>query len=244
MLNVDVSRQLMNWKREVILGIWLTQRTNLFPLVGFHVHGLVWYSSIFIAPLNSRWPTQALAFGLISSKKRQVLRSDKEVEGFCDKKEAQADGGRRFHREGTATEKDLDFAIVVLVWGTKSSWLPKEHRGRKDEAEVGSLMASRRYLGGSQMFFWCAVEVIQYCYSLYFVNDILTKKKLWKYGLRLMTWKLTVSDAWLGGAWWTAVNCFYYCCYCWCVLTCVGWIDLVLWFFLLTVVFCDLLQWH
>jgi len=32
-----------------------------------------------------------------------------------DKKEAQAEGGRQFQREGPLTEKDLDLAIVVLV---------------------------------------------------------------------------------------------------------------------------------
>ena len=32
-----------------------------------------------------------------------------------DKKKARVDGGRRFQREGPATEKDLDLAIVVLV---------------------------------------------------------------------------------------------------------------------------------
>src|SRR6218665_2971035 len=59
------------------------------------------------------------------------------------------DGGRRFQREGPATEKDLDFAIVVLVRGTKSSRLSRERRGRRDEAEVGSRMASQRYLGAT-----------------------------------------------------------------------------------------------
>jgi len=54
-----------------------------------------------------------------------------------DKKEARADGGRRFQREGPATEKDLDLPIVVLVRGTKSSRLSREHRGRRDKAEVG-----------------------------------------------------------------------------------------------------------
>jgi len=32
-----------------------------------------------------------------------------------DKKEARADGGRRFQREEPPTEKDLDLAIAVLV---------------------------------------------------------------------------------------------------------------------------------
>jgi len=35
------------------------------------------------------------------------------------KREARAEGGRRFQREGAITEKDLDMAMVVLVRGTK-----------------------------------------------------------------------------------------------------------------------------
>jgi len=53
-----------------------------------------------------------------------------------DKKEARAEGGRRFQREGPATKKDLDLVIVVLVRRTKSSRLSRERRGRRDEAEV------------------------------------------------------------------------------------------------------------
>src|SRR6218665_511659 len=40
-------------------------------------------------------------------------------------------------------------AMVILVRGTKSSRLSRESRGRRDEAEVGSRMASRRYLGAT-----------------------------------------------------------------------------------------------
>jgi len=43
-----------------------------------------------------------------------------------DKREARAEGGRRFQREGPKTEKDLDMAMVVLVQGTKSSRLSRE----------------------------------------------------------------------------------------------------------------------
>jgi len=77
-----------------------------------HIHmvwnGMVWYSSIYIAPLNNRGPTEALLVRLAPlhvHEKRQVLRSDKEVERLDDKKEARTDGGRRFQREGQATEK-------------------------------------------------------------------------------------------------------------------------------------------
>ena len=76
---------------------------------------VVLYSSIYIASPNSREPTEAL-FIRLSPKKRQVLRSDKEVERLDDKKEAQADGGRRFQREeGPKTKRDLDLAIHVVV---------------------------------------------------------------------------------------------------------------------------------
>ena len=38
--------------------------------------------------------------------KRQVLRSDKSVDRSDDKKEARAEGGRRFQKDGPITEKD------------------------------------------------------------------------------------------------------------------------------------------
>ena len=48
-------------------------------------------------------------------------------------------GGRRFQREGSATENDLDLTIVVLVRGTKSSCLPGsvENEGMRQMSEVG-----------------------------------------------------------------------------------------------------------
>jgi len=45
-----------------------------------------------------------------------------------DKREARADGGGRFQREGPTTKKDLDMVTVVLVRGTKCSRLSKERR--------------------------------------------------------------------------------------------------------------------
>src|SRR6218665_441870 len=78
--------------------------------------------------------------------KRQVLRSGKDVERLDDKREARAEGRRRFQREGAITEKELDMAMVVLVRGTKSSRLFRERRGRRSVAEAGSRMSSRRYL--------------------------------------------------------------------------------------------------
>jgi len=45
------------------------------------------YANIYIAPLNCRGPIEAHLFRL-APRKRQVLRSDKEVERLDDKKEA------------------------------------------------------------------------------------------------------------------------------------------------------------
>jgi len=38
-----------------------------------------------------------------------------------DKKEARAEGGKRFQREGKITGKDLDKAMVVLVYHNKEA---------------------------------------------------------------------------------------------------------------------------
>src|SRR6218665_210039 len=78
--------------------------------------------------------------------KRQVLRSDKDVERLDDKREGRAEGGRRFQREGEITAKDLDMAMAALGRGTKCSRLSRERRGRRDEAEVENWIASRIYL--------------------------------------------------------------------------------------------------
>ena len=39
----------------------------------------------------------------------------KDVERLNDKKEARAEGGRRFQREGPITEKDLDMVMMFLI---------------------------------------------------------------------------------------------------------------------------------
>ena len=61
-----------------------------------------WYGiqALYSAP-QQPWANRG-PFGSISSK-RQVLRSDEEVERL--EEEAQADGGRRFQREGPATKR-------------------------------------------------------------------------------------------------------------------------------------------
>ena len=53
-----------------------------------------------------------------------------------DRREARAEGGRRFQREWAITAKDLYMAMVVLVRGTKSSRLSMERRGRRDVMTV------------------------------------------------------------------------------------------------------------
>src|SRR6218665_1957036 len=100
-------------------------------------------------------------FGSISSK-RQVLRSDKDVERLDDRREARAEGGRRFQREGAITAKDLDMDMVVLARGTKSSRLSMERRGRRDVAEVGNRMASRRYLGATPIWASRTISITLY----------------------------------------------------------------------------------
>src|SRR6218665_2918195 len=60
--------------------------------------------------------------------------------------------GNQCHREGPITEKDLDMAMIVLVRGTKSFHLSRECRGRRNDVDVGSRMASRKYLGATPIW--------------------------------------------------------------------------------------------
>jgi len=53
-------------------------------------------------------------------------------------------GGRRSHREGPITLKDLDLTIVVLAQGTKRSRLSKERNGRRDVTDKGDLKVFRK----------------------------------------------------------------------------------------------------
>ena len=91
-----------------------------------------------------------------------------------DKREARAEGGRRFQREEPIMEKEhycclittmaIDMAMVVLARGTKRSHLSRERRGRRDEAEVRSWMASRRYLGATPI--WALRTINKTLYSM------------------------------------------------------------------------------
>ena len=63
-----------------------------------------------------------------------------------DKREARAEGGRRFQREGPITEKDLDMAMVVLVRGTKSSPFPGSVEDEAMRQRSGIVTAFARYL--------------------------------------------------------------------------------------------------
>jgi len=53
---------------------------------------------------------------------------------------------RRFYRKELITVKDLDFTMVVLVQGTKSSCLSQDQSGRRDVAEKSDPTESQRYL--------------------------------------------------------------------------------------------------
>ena len=124
------------------------RRVEIVDQVTGDVYCIVLYSSIYIAPLNSHRQTEALLVRLPPINETS-FRSDKDLERLDDRREARAEGGRRFQREGAITAKDLDMATAVLVRGTNSSCLSMERRGRRDEAEAGSRMASRRYLGAT-----------------------------------------------------------------------------------------------
>src|SRR6218665_2206256 len=90
-----------------------TQQNNCFTslLILFFLYCIV-FRYLYSAPQQPL--ANRGAFGSISSKKkRQVLRSDKDVERLDDKRETRAEGGRRFQK-GPITEKDLDMAMVVL----------------------------------------------------------------------------------------------------------------------------------
>jgi len=60
-----------------------------------------------------------------------------------DKREARAEGGRRFQRERPITEKDLDMDMVVLVQGTKSSRLSRREYSIRAGLHLPSLICIR-----------------------------------------------------------------------------------------------------
>ena len=94
-------------------------------MVLYCIEVFIWRPSTAIGKQRHFWYHQL-------QEKRQVLRSDKDVGRLDDRREARAEGGRRFQREGAITAKDLDMAMVVLVQGTKSSCLSMERRGRSN----------------------------------------------------------------------------------------------------------------
>ena len=71
------------------------------------------FKYLYSAP-QQPWQTEALLVQL-APRKETSLRSDKDVERSADKKDARAEGGRRFQRKGPITEKDPDMTMVVLV---------------------------------------------------------------------------------------------------------------------------------
>src|SRR6218665_447873 len=102
-----------------------------------------------------------------------------DVERLDDKREARAEGGRQFQREGAITAKDLDMAMAVLVRGTKSSRMSRERRGRRDVAEVGSRMRSRRYLGATRIWALRTISRTLYSSCLLLMHTVIWTKK-WK----------------------------------------------------------------
>src|SRR6218665_1908889 len=81
--------------------------------------------------------------------KRHIFISNKDIDRFDDKREARAEGGRRFQRERPATEKDSDLTMS---------------EGRRDKAQLGSLMASRRYLDVTHI--WALRTIRRTLYSM------------------------------------------------------------------------------
>jgi len=57
--------------------------------------------------------------------------------------------GSLFHKEGPMDAKDLDWAIEVMMWGTKRSSWSEDQRGRWAVAEKRRRMTSQRYFGVS-----------------------------------------------------------------------------------------------
>ena len=71
--------------------------SNHLAWLSYSEERLLLYCIVFeylYSALQQPWANRG-AFGLISSKKREVLRSDKDLERLDDKREARAEGGRR-----------------------------------------------------------------------------------------------------------------------------------------------------
>ena len=62
--------------------------------------------------------------------KKKVLRREKAVGRDPERIVIRREEGRAFQREGPIVAKDLVWAIVVLIRGTKRVCLTKERRGR------------------------------------------------------------------------------------------------------------------
>lgn len=79
-------------------------------LLGFSQACIVLYSSIYVMPLNRRWPTEALLVRLVQVK-GHVLRSDKDVERLDNKKETTEQDNLHVNRSSCTISMFLKPAI-------------------------------------------------------------------------------------------------------------------------------------
>src|SRR6218665_1711188 len=111
---------------------------------------------------------------MIRTKHEQMVEGDSKGKGH-DPLNLDSDGhGRASNRKGSTFSNSSShlhlfrksgttdhIAAVVLVRGTKSSHL---YQGHRDEAEVGTRMASRRYLGATLI--WALRTIRRTLYSM------------------------------------------------------------------------------
>ena len=90
-----------------------------------------------------------------AKEKKKVLRKEKVEERLLARIRERVDGDSAFQREGPIEVKDRDWAIAVLVWGTRSSSLFDERSGRWEEAERGRSNTSAKYFGARPL---CALK--------------------------------------------------------------------------------------
>ena len=107
---------------------------------------IVLQSNIYKAPLVG-WTVQRRSQCARPRAIRQVLREAKVEERLPDRTVERIEGESAFQREGPIEAKDRQWAIAVLVRGTKRSSLLEEWSGRWEEAEWGRSSTSIKYFG-------------------------------------------------------------------------------------------------
>ena len=94
-------------------------------------HNIVLYCiQTFIKRLSVGWTIQRRSQCARPQEKKKVLRKAKVEERLLARIRERVDGDSAFQREGPIEVKDRDWAIAVLVWGTRSSSLFDERSGR------------------------------------------------------------------------------------------------------------------